>query len=350
MYYRITLLTRIVLFIWMTACSFFVSAQSLFVDPLRGKANAPGSRELPLASLEEAVALANQFRGSEPVKIELAPGLYVLDKQVLIDSIPGGGTAPYIIEALVMPDDSGWRPEKMPVIQSVSANNKDYGKFDHCIGIQVERSHVQLRGLKFTGNSNPSVDYYYPIERHRPDLSGLDISQCYFIGDRNMSPIQGAVFAQGPEIHIDHSIFYGCKNAVLVFLGIDHFSLTHSIIYGAYEGAFWFGYGASADLPFTFSDNIVTNGNYFFVGYKGVHPTYTFRHSLISGNAHYLGFNGDSLQVDRQNRPRELDIRKTGRVLLSEITAMGVPGDYLNLAPGSAGRDLDAGIFLRVSR
>jgi len=341
---------RIVLSIWMTGCAFLlnVNAQTLFVDPVRGKAGAPGSRALPLGSLEEAVALANRYRGSEPIKIELAPGLYVLSKQVLIDSIPGGrGVAPYIIESLVMPDDSDWQPEKMPVIQSVSGNNKNYGSFDHCIGIQVERSHVQIRGLKFTGNPNPTVGYYYPIERHRPDLSDLEISQCYFIGDRNAASIQGAVFAQGPDIHIDHSIFYGCKNAVLVFVGIGHFSLTHSIIYGAYEGAFWFGYGESADLPFTFSDNIVANGNYFFVGDKGVHPGYAFQHSLISGNAHYMGFNGDTIRVDLQNKPRESGMRKSGRVLLNEITAKGVPRDHLNLAAGSAGRDIDAGIFKR---
>jgi hypothetical protein len=321
-------------------------AQTLYVDPAKGKDEARGTIGDPFSSIERAVTVAGGFTGAEPITIKLAPGLYALTRQIVIQSFQGqSDSLPYTIEAMVMPDDTAWQPNRMPVIQSVSGNNKNYGNFDHCIGFQVERSNVRIKGLKLLGNANPGVEYYYAIERHRSELQDLDIEQCMFIGERNAARIQGAVFAQGSDIHVDHCIFYGCKNALLVFLGIRGFQVTHSIIYGAYEGAFWFGWKETADLSFVFSDNVVADCNYFFVGYPGLHPGYSFSRSLITGNTHYLGFNKGSIEPDLQNSPREAGVRKSGKVELREVTAEGVPRDYLHLTPASAGADIEAGIF-----
>ncbi|HEY9004041.1 MAG TPA: hypothetical protein VIM89_21970 [Mucilaginibacter sp.] len=321
-------------------------SQTLFVDAVKGNDDAKGTVAEPLRSLERAATVASTFTGNEPVTIKLAPGLYLLAHQVIIPSFKKQtDTIKYTIEAMVMPDDDDWSPAKMPVIQSVSANNKDYGHFNHCVGFQIERNNVSLKGLKFLGNASPDVEYYYPVERHNPELQNLEISQCYFIGEKNSSPIQGCVFAQGSGIHVDHCIFFGCKNAILVFIKINDFSLANSIIYGTYEGAVWFGYNESADLPFTFRDNIISNSNYFFVGYKGVHTNYVFNNSLIANNTHYMVFNGNSISPDSLNKPKENGIRKTGTVILNEVTANGVPKNYLNLSASSAGNDIPAGIF-----
>jgi len=338
--------TFLVYFLVFTLIAEYAQSQTLFVDAVKGNDEAKGTAAEPFRSLEKAVSAANVFSGDEPVKIKLAPGLYLLIHQIIISPFKKQtDTVKYSIEAMIMPDDDAWSPAKMPVIQSVSANNKDYGHFNHCVGFQIERNNVSLRGLKFLGNATPGVEYYYPVERHNPDLKDLEISQCYFIGEKNSSPIQGCVFTQGSGIHIDHCIFYGCKNAVLVFLKINDFSLTNSIIYGAYEGAFWYGYGESANLPFTFRDNIISNSNYFFVGYKGVHTNYVFNNSLIANNTHYMAFNGDSISPDTLNRPIEKNIRKSGTVTLNEVTANGIPKNYLNLSDSSAGKDISAGIF-----
>jgi hypothetical protein len=48
---------------------------------------------------------------------------------------------------------------------------------------------------------------------------------------------------------------------------------------------------------------------------------------------------------DVKNTPVEVNISKTGNVLLNEVTAKGIPYNYLNLSPGSAGNKLQAGIF-----
>lgn len=322
-------------------------AQTLFVNATEGKDDASGTLRAPLASLDKAVSRANTFSGKEPITIKIAPGLYTLVNPLVVR--PGSNlpaNTKFTFEAMDMPGDKTWTPAKMPVIQCVADSNRT-GKLKHAsIAFQVERNDVVIKGLKFTGNPNPASLYYYVIQRRDSTLTGLEISQCYFVGDKNSAPMQGGVFAQGAGITVDHCIFYGIKNAVMVFSGLKDFSLTHSIIYGAYEGAVWYGYGQSSYSPFTFHDNIVADGNYFWVGYRGVHPNYQFSNSVIAGNASYMGFNEDEIIPDRLNKPVEKGIRKSGTVLLNEVTAKGIPGDYLNLSPASAGKDIDAGIFL----
>jgi len=323
-----------------------IFAQTLYVDAVNGKDVAKGTITDPLRNLENAIVLANSFTGNMPVTIKIAPGLYVLPHKLVIQSQNLADTAKYSLEARVMPDNATWRPAKMPVIQSLSDTNRGSVKFRYAVAFQVERNNVSFKGLKFLGNPNPGLGYFYAIDRKNEKLKGLEITQCYFIADKNSSPMQGAVFAQGDAINIDHCIFYGCKNAVLVFLGLKNFSLTHSIIYGAYEAAVWYGYGESSNAPFTFSNNVISNCNYFWVSEKYHEHHYIFRNSLIANNTNYMGFNGMEVEGhDLKNTPVEINIRKFGAVLLNEITAGGVPDNYLNLSPASTGNSLHAGIF-----
>ena len=48
------------------------------------------------------------------------------------------------------------------------------------------------------------------------------------------------------------------------------------------------------------------------------------------------------------NKHKEIKIRKSGNILLSEVKTEGLPKDYLNLSPQSDGNDLNAGIFKHV--
>lgn len=322
-------------------------AQILYVDVNKGKPFARGTIEEPLLSVEEAVNMANKFRGDKPVVIKLAPGLYTLTHLLIIAGNRISDTNTYSLEALIMPDDTDWLPSRMPVIQ-VTADSNRAGKLQHAsIAVQVERNNVSIKGIKFLGNPNPASEYFYAIERKNKTLKHLEISQCYFIGEKNSAAIQGAIFAQGESIHITRCIFYNCKNAILSFLNVRNFSLTHSIIYGAYEGAFWFGYAEDANLPFTFQNNIIANSNYAIVGYKGTHRNYVFSNSLFVDNKYYLGFNGDTVEPDIVNKPTENNIQKTGKVILNEVIAEGIPKNHLNLSSASAGKDIDAGIFMK---
>jgi hypothetical protein len=241
-----------------------------------------------------------------------------------------------------MPDDPEWTPLRMPIIQSVSPDNTNT-QFTHCAGILASKNNICLRGLKFLGNANPGVRYYYPVTRENDTYKGLEVSQCYFIGEKNSLPIQGGIWAHGAGIKVDHSIFFECKNALLLFRSISDFSLTNSIICGSYEAAVWFGPFTS---QFTFNNNIVTQCNYFWLRAENTKPEYEFHNSLITENNQYLGFYGSKGPIPAAvDSIKEINVIKTGKVLLSEVKTEGIPKDYLNLTAQSAGKDIPAGIF-----
>ncbi len=319
------------------------TAQTIYVDAVNGKDGASGSVNDPLSSLENAITTANGFTGNEAVTIKLAPGLYVLPhKQIIKTGRTADDTAKFTIEAISMPDDADWQPGKMPVIQSVAPVNSDF-QFKHCVGLLVAKSNVSLKGLKFVGNASPGVAYYYPITRENENLNGLEVSQCYFIGEKSSTRLQSGMWTHGTGIHVDHCIFYGCRNAMVLIKNIKDFSLTYSIIDGAYESGIWFG---GSDAPFIFSNNIVTHCNFVWVRPQGIQPHYTFSDSLFTENDGYMGYIANDLIPADKSNLTENGIRKTGHVTLIEIkTEPFQPHSYLNPVPGSDGADLHAGIF-----
>lgn len=255
-----------------------LSAQTIFVDPLKGKDSQAGSSMAPLATLDKAVAMAATFKGKEAITIKLLPGLYTLSKKLVIQS-------PASIEAATLPDDADWLPSKMPVIQSVAGNNSDV-QFKHSVGFLVAADNVKFRGLKLTGNANPTVNYYYPITKEDSLLGGLEVSQCFFAGDRYLAPIQGGVWAHGPNSAIDHCLFYNCKNALLFFKGVQNFSVTNTVIYGSYEAAMWVWL---LDGQFTFRNNIVADCDFFWTIPPAANPKARFENSLFLNVNHNAG-------------------------------------------------------------
>ncbi|SEJ81840.1 hypothetical protein SAMN05216327_121109 [Dyadobacter sp. SG02] len=318
-----------------------LQAQTVHVNATTGNDAASGKVETPVATLQRAVELAKTFKPGESVTIKVAPGLYTLRDQVVIDK-RNTDEAWLTIEAAAMPDDADWKPAQMPVIQSVSANNNKT-QFQHAVGFLVAADHVRIRGLKFLGNGNPEVQYYYPVSRKDSTLTGLDISQCYFIGERNSAPIQGSIWAHGSGIHVDHCIFYGTKNALLLFMAIRDFSLKNSVIVGAYESAVWFG---TFHEPFVFENNIVANSEYLWLRADKTLPKYHFKNCLFTDLKHEMGHYGQNGAVPaEQNAHSEERVARSGKLLLSEVATNGLPRDYLNPLPNSAGKELNAGIF-----
>lgn len=322
-------------------------SQTIYVDAVKGSRQGRGTITDPLAGIEQAIALASGFGGEEPVIIKIAPGLYTVSQEMEIRTgKKENDTTHYFIESTIMPDDEGWTPEKMPIIQSVSTNNSSV-QFVHCVGFLVAKNNVHFRGLKFLGNANPIVKYYYPITRENPEAKGLEISQCYFVGEKNSAAIQGAIYAHGSGLMVDHSIFFNCKNALLLFLSIKNLSVTNCIINGSYEAAVWFGPYLE---PFVFKNNIVTHCNFFWLRAKNTQPAYTFSNSIIAGNDHYLGYFGNPLEAATGDSVNEVHVQKTGKLLFSEVRTEGLPADYLNLIPGSDGLELGAGIFKKSKK
>ncbi|MCD2423766.1 right-handed parallel beta-helix repeat-containing protein [Niabella pedocola] len=321
-------------------------AQTIFVDPVKGNDRSGGTSVAPFASLEKAALAAAALPGNDAITIKLAPGLYLLKNKITVTTGKAYRfSARFTIEAAVMPDDTAWTPAKMPVIQSVSGNNNDPNrKFPHCVGLLIAANNVVIQGLKFTGNAHPGVDYYYPVKKEDTLYSGLKVAQCYFVGDKNAAPIQGALWAHGPGTEVEHCIFYGCKNALLLFRGIKDFSLTHSIIYGAYEAAVWFG---PFNNTFIFRDNIISDCNFFWLSPEGTDPQYIFSNSIIANNKHYAGMylNAGGLAAVDKTSFKESHIRKTASLVFNEVGLDGVQTGYLHLSPTSDGYEIPAGIF-----
>jgi len=323
--------------------------QTLYVSAEKGNDLASGTKTNPLQTLDKAVTKANQFSGDEPVKLILGPGLYTITHKLTIKTINRSAKGSFVIEALTLPDDKAWQPTNLPVIVSVAGNNSDY-LFPHCEALLIGQNNVTIRGIKFLGNPNNKVRNYYPIRRQDKTLSGLNVSQCYFIGEANSAPIQSSFWASGPGIHVDHCIFYNSKIAFVLGDGVTDFSLTCSIIDGAYNTAFWYGF-AGTTPKFTFRNNVITNCYYVMVYpvEKG-QPAYTFSNSYITNNAHYLGNYPkaqDKFIPEVNKHITEVNINKSGQIKLVNVADDSITKDNLNLSDASAGRSTGAGIFLK---
>lgn len=340
---------KLIFFLLVINITSSLKAQTLYIDVLKGKTGAEGTIDHPLSSLEEAINKTNNFSGLEPVCLKVAPGAYLLTHELSIKTAKSTmDTVAYTIEAMIMPDNNNWEQFKMPLILSISSNSQ-VETARYATGFLVEKHNVNFKGLKFTGNSNSNATAYYSIKRADKTLNDLNISQCYFIGKKENTPIEGALWLSGSGIHIDHCIFSGNKTAVILSGTVNNFSLTHSIITGSYESAIWSaGHGA----PFKFKDNVITNCKYVMVHPENKQPGYIFSNSYFIGNDNYLGAyapaknNQVPIPVPVENRNiKEIKVRKNGNIQLAETNADGIPHDYLNLSKESDGKSTLAGIF-----
>ena len=325
------------------------SAQTLYVDAQKGKTNAKGTIKDPFLTLDEAVAKTNTFTGNQPVTLKLGPGLYILTHKLSVKTNSANKNIAYTIEAVTMPNDKSWQPSAMPVIVSLSGNNATY-EFPHCEGLLIGKNNVTIRGLKFMGNPNTQVHYYYPIRREDKTLTGLNVSQCFFIGEANSAPIQSAFWTAGPGIHVDHCIFHNSKIAFVLGRNYNDFSLTFSIINGAYNTAIWYGFDGT--IPkFTFKNNIITNCYYVMVFpvEKG-QPDFTFSDSYLVSNKNYLGNYPkpqDRFFAEPNKHIKEVNLKKTGKIAFVAVADDGITRDDLNLTATSEGKSTGAGIFIK---
>ena len=320
-------------------------SQTYFVHAGEGNDSNPGTAEMPFRSIGHAVALANGQTGAGPLTVKLLPGTFVLQDKVVINPVRiVTDSTRYTIEAAMLPDHPEWTPEQMPVILSVSPNNSET-QFPHSTGFLVASAHVRFRGLKFLGNPNPSVPFYYPITKENPGLSDLEVTQCMFVGDKEAGKIQGGIWAHGPRNTVSHCVFYECRNAVLFFMNVDGFAIENSIVYGSYESAFWFG---PKDPEFTFTNNIIAHNANVIVGPPDLDYRSALTNSVITGNDGYIGqWSQEEQKVVPTANPRitERNLIRKGTVTLHENMDMMLPKSHLHLNRESVGKDLDAGIF-----
>ena len=331
-----------------------VQSQSVYVDCNTGDNNNPGTKEAPVFSIQKAAEIIRS-RDNNIYTIKINPGIYVMDSHVSVSTEKEMTDKRIVIEASILPDDTSWTPEKMPVIAIESKKGEIPVNYNFVVSFLIDESHVTIRGLKFHGYFYPNTRYF-PIARFNKLKTDLLVEQCMFVGDADISQIQAGVIAHGNEVKVDHCVFYKLRNTVVFFQdsgnGIKNGNcLTNSIIYGASQ-AVW---TVSPDKDFKFENNIVSNCKYVWVKYDFNPTKYSINNCVIVNNQYYTGIPDNMRLSPGEFEINENNVTKKGKVSLRLIgdddkpLLLGVdeplPIDYMHITPGSLGYDIGAGLF-----
>src|SRR3972149_8776541 len=161
-----------------------IQAQTVYVDSNIGNDNNAGTKKAPLFSINKAAEIINR-KDNDIYIMKINPGIYVLDKHILVATEKAMTDKHIVIEASVLPDDSTWTPEKMPIIVNSSKKGEISGEdYSYVISFLINESHVTIRGIKFHGYFYPNTRYF-PIARFNKTKIGLLVEQCMFVGDKD---------------------------------------------------------------------------------------------------------------------------------------------------------------------
>ena len=330
-------------------CHMTVYAQEVYVDSSIGDNKNPGTKEASVYSIDKAAEIINS-RDNDIYIIRINPGIYILDSHVSVGTEKPMTDKRIIIEASILPGDTSWTPEKMPVIASKAKKGEIPDSYHFVASFLINESHVTIRGIKFHGYFYPNTRYF-PIARFNKAKTDLSVEQCLFVGDENISQIQAGIIAHGNEVKIDHCVFYKIRNTVVFFQdsgdGIKTGNgITNSIIYGAKQGV----WTAWPDKDFKFENNIVSDCKHVWVkNYFNATESYSVDNCVIVNNQFYKVISDSlGLLVPGEFEISEKNVTKNGVVslrLIENNVDKPLPIDYLHIIPGSLGYDIGAGLF-----
>ncbi|MHC4203696.1 MAG: hypothetical protein ACYSTT_03540 [Planctomycetota bacterium] len=325
-------------------------AETIYVDARNGSDKNPGTKDKPVRTVGLAAKIVNGSTGQGPAIIKIAPGIYNLT-----ESVEFSGTGQYtekerlVIEATKLPDDPQWKPALMPVILSTEDPRKQdrLDGLTATYGIKIRASHVTIRGLKFLGNPL-SRNWHNCISRIGYNLEDLLVTQCMFIGDRDVMGIYAAVLATGDGFVVDHCIFRNCHACTVFWDGPQGIagkdcSMRYCIVDGAYISGVWTCQTAE---DFEFHHNIITRSEYFWMRKRIDNPKkYHLYDCVVTNNENYSGYGveiGPTGLTGQEVTYEERNIIKQGTVILENNKRAR---NYLHPAAGSPGSDLGAGLF-----
>ena len=332
----------------MTARS--IVAETIYVNGRAGSDKNPGTNDRPVKTIGRAAEIVNAGMEPGPTMIKIAPGIYNLT-----ESVEFGGTGQYtekerlVIEAIELPDDPQWKPALMPVILSTEDPRKQ-GSLDGLTatyGIKIAASHVTIRGLKFLGNPL-SRNWHNCISRIGDNLDDLLVTQCMFIGDRDVIDIYSAVLATGDGFVVDHCIFRNCHACTVFWDGPQGIagkgcSMRYCIVDGAYIAGVWTCRTAE---DFEFHHNIITRSDYFWMRERIDNTRkYRLHDCIVTDNKNYSGYGvemGSTGLTGAEVTYEERNIIKQGAIVLVKDKKAR---NYLHPAAGSPGSNLGAGLF-----
>lgn len=331
----------------------WVKAEQLYVNPQTGNDTNSGIKTQPLKTLSEAARRVNVNKEQGETTIILSEGVHLLTQTVLFTNDKYTFTNRLIIRAEIMPDDSDWTPQKMPVVITVAPLEQGVGG-EEAKGIQPEISHVTIEGLRFTGSpdytylDNNNLRRSYPIWRDGKKLDDLLVTQCLFAGNVDVLPLHVGVIANGYGLVIDHCVFFNCKIPV-VFWKNDgktgsRSAMQHSLVYGGYFCGVWTTQGTNGD-DFDFHHNIIANTSTVWIREKGSTRRYKASDCIFVNYNKLAGYGSGPLSDSDATSTDFLEMKNvqtTGTVVIEKDQSKR---NYLQLAEGSIGSDLKAGLF-----
>ncbi len=327
----------------------FIHAQAIYVDSNIGNDNNSGTKEAPVFSIHKAAEIIKN-RENDIYIIKINPGIYVLDSPVSISTEKEMADKRIVIEASVLPDDTSWTPEQMPVIISNSVKGEVPDEYYHyVVSLLINESNVTVRGIKFPGYFYPNTRYF-PIARFNKEKTDLLVEQCLFIGDDDASHLQVGIIAHGNKIRADHCIFYKARNSVVFWQDSGDTiktgnGITNSIIIGASQSGVW---TAWPDKDFVFENNIVSACKHFWIKNSFNETEYSIENCVVVNNQYYQAVAGEEGVEPKEFVMKESNIIKEGEISLRKKEAdtdAPLPIDYLHIIPGSPGDNIGAGLF-----
>jgi hypothetical protein len=326
-------------------------AETIYVDARNGSDINPGTKDKPVRTVGRGAEIVNSSMEQGPTTIKIAPGIYNL-----AEAVEFSGSGQYtekerlVIEAVELPDNPRWKPALMPVILSTEDPRKQ-GRLDDLTatyGIKIRASHVTIRGLKFLGN--PLLrNWHNCISRIGDNLDDLLVTQCMFIGDRDVIDIYAAVLATGDGFVVDHCIFRNCHACTVFWDGPQGIagkdcSMRYCIVDGAYISGVWTCQTAE---DFEFHHNIITRSDYFWMRKRIDNPRkYRLHDCVVTNYENYSGYGvemGPTGLTGPEVTYEERNIIKQGMVVLEKDKKAR---NYLHPVARSPGSDLGAGLFM----
>ncbi|MDO8317158.1 MAG: hypothetical protein Q7T12_06520 [Flavobacterium sp.] len=334
----------------------------LYVNPNVGKDDSDGTKDKPIKSLPEAAKRVNKMVGEGTIKVFLAEGTYGLPETAAFNPVNWKFSKKnrLIIRAEILPDSSVWNPSRMPILIStipftIETNEKKEVTGGSNYGILIETSHVTIQGLRILGepvHEKPTEGILvrnYPIVWEGKNLRDLRITQCLFLGDKFALPNHLGVLASGTELEVDHCVFYGVKDAVVMWNSPSEKSaFHHNLILNSYGAVVW-TWSASED--FKFYNNVISGANVLWVLEKEGKNSYTIQNSMMVGYNELVNKGGGAQDFGIPADPKKLKynsdfkIKKAGSLSIEEDQTSRY---YLQLKSGTVGTSYGAGLFYKV--
>ncbi len=334
----------------------------IYVNANTGKDDANGSKDAPLKSLPAAAQRVNKLQGKGSITVILADGTYGLAETAEFNPTQWqfSNEERLEIRAEVLPDSATWEPSSMPIIVSTMPFSVEKSK-DGAVtggsnyGILIATSHVTLQGLRILGepvHEKPQAGVLirnYPIVWEGKELSDLRVTQCLFLGNQFALPNHLGILANGKQLEVDHCVFYGVKDAVVMWNApSEQSSLHHNLILNSYGAAVWTW---STTPDFKFYNNVISGINVLWVLDKEAKYAYNIQNSMLvgynqlvnqGGGPQDFGTPADSKKLVYQS---DFVVQKTGGLAIVEDQTSRY---YLQLKPGTLGTSYGAGLFYKT--